>query len=223
MGITEQNDDILQQIKQLKLMDDVLMVKCFENSPECTDLLLQLVLKKLVLQTKTVTVQWKGPSVGLSILAADSRGRCYKVKVFRDDTADRDRKTGLILHSADFEAVRAGRYFEEAEHYVIYIVEHGAVRKPVVRSGILMDGAGKNGWWGFGTTAFYVNCDRKNRSPLGQLMYDFSCTDPSYMNYPILAEKVRYFKEDQQGIRALREILDQKRKKLQKYEASKDI
>ena len=65
-----------------------------------------------------------------------------------------------------------------------------------------------------------MNGDRKNRSPLGKLMYDFSCTDPSYMNYPQLADRVRYFKEDRQGVQDLCEILEEKRKRVQKYEAS---
>lgn len=216
-------DDILHHIKQLRLMDDVLMVRCFENSPECADLLLQLILKKPVLQSKTVTAQWDGPSVGLSISATDSGGQYYKVKVFRNDTADETNQTGLALYSSDLEAVRTGQCYQDAEYYVIYIIEHGAIRKSVYRSGIMLDGIGDEyGWYGFAVKTFYVNGDRKNRSPLGKLMYDFSCTDPAYMNYALLADKVRYFKEDKQGIQATCELLEQKRQNLQKYLAPKD-
>ena len=74
------------------------------------------------------------------------------------------------------------------------------MRKPIDRGGILLDGWNEHGPWGGGTSAFYVNCDRKNRSPLGQLMYDFSCTDPKNMYYDELAERVRFFKEDKEGI-----------------------
>lgn len=222
MNSTEHKDDILQQIKQLKLMDDVLMVKCFENSPECTDLLLQLILKKPVLQSKKVTAQWQEQSIGLDILATDSGGQHYKVKVFRDDTADKKRRSGLELYRTEYAATQNGIDHKVVAHFVIYIVEHGATRKPIDRGGIILDGGGEHNHWGFMTTAFYVNCDRKNRSPLGKLMYDFSCTDPSFMNYPLLADRVRYFKENSQGIRDICEMLEQKKQRTQSCEAPKD-
>ena len=33
---------------------------------------------------------------------------------------------------------------------------------------------------------------------LGQLMHDFFCTDPDDMHYKELADKVRYFKKDEE-------------------------
>ena len=33
-------------------------------------------------------------------------------------------------------------------------------------------------------------------------MHDFFCTDPDDMNYKELADKVRYFKEDEKGRKA---------------------
>ena len=214
------SDDILQQVKHLRLMDDVLMVKCFENDSRCAELLLRLIFKKSALQVSRVKPMWHGPSVGLAILAAN-KGWRYQIRVFRDDTADRDRKNGLELYSAEYAAAMAGIDQNVSAHFVIYIVEHGVTRKPIDKGGILLDGWSEQGYCGFGTSAFYVNCDRKNRSPLGKLMYDFSCTDPSYMNYPQLADRVRYFKEDMQGILALREMLEEKRKRAQNYEAPK--
>lgn len=209
---------ILQQIKNLRLMDDVLLVKCFEDNPKCAELLLGLIFKKSAFQVNRVKAMWHGPSVGLAILATN-RGWRYQIRVFRDDTADRDRKNGLELYSAEHTAALAGIDYKVAAHFAIYIVEHGATHKPIDRGGILIDGWNGHGHCGFDTSAFYVNCDRKNRSPLGQLMYDFSCTDPSYMNYPILADRVRYFKETRQGIRDICEMLEQKR---QKSEAPED-
>lgn len=211
-------DDILLQVKNLRLMDDVLLVKCFEDNPNCAELLLGLIFKKSDFQVKRVKAMWHGSSVGLAILAT-SRGWRYKIRVFRDDTADKERNPGVALYETEYAAARAGIDQNVASHHVIYIIEHGVTRKPIDCRGIMIDGGGKNGRWGFGTTALYVNCDRKNRSPLGQLMYDFACTDPAYMNYPILADRVRYFKESRQGIRDICEMLAQKRQYLQKSAA----
>ena len=71
MDITETSivhNDILQQIKHLRLMDDVLMVKCFEDNPECTELLLQLIIKKSSFRVDQVNAMWHGSSAGLAIL-----------------------------------------------------------------------------------------------------------------------------------------------------------
>lgn len=206
------SDAILQQIKDLRLMDDVLMVKCFEDNPKCAELLLGLIFKKSAFQVNRVKAMWHGSSVGLAILATE-RGWRYQIRVFRDDTADKQRNSGLNLYSAEHAAVQAGIDYKIAAHFAIYLVEHGATRKPIDRGGILLDTWNEHGHCGFGTSAFYVNCGRKNRSPLGQLMYDFSCTDPSDIYYPLLAERVRYYKETRQGIWDICEMLEQKRQK----------
>lgn len=50
-------------------------------------------------------------------------------------------------------------------------------------------------------------------------MHDFSCTSAEEMNYPVLAERVRYFKEDVKGAAAMcREVeklvMEEKRQSL---------
>ncbi len=218
MDITETSivhNDILQQIEHLRLMDDVLMVKCFEDNPKCAELLLQLIFKKSGFRVDRVKAMWQESSAGLNILATNNGGWRYKIRVFRDDTADRKQKKGTELFQSEFSAVQAGTDQNIAGYYAVYIIEHGVARKPIDRGGILLDGWNEHGPWGFGTSSFYVNCDRKNKSPLGQLMYDFSCTDPSYMNYPLLADRVRYFKANGQGVREICEMLEQKRQRTQ--------
>ena len=102
MDITETSivhNDILQQIEHLRLMDDVLMVNCFEDNPKCTELLLQLIIKKSSFRVDRVKAMWHGSSAGLDILATNNGGWRYKIRVFRDDTADRKRKKNIYLRS----------------------------------------------------------------------------------------------------------------------------
>ena len=44
-------------------------------------------------------------------------------------------------------------------------------------------------------------------------MQDFTCTNPDDMNYPVLAQRVRYFKEDTKGVatmcRAFEEVREE--------------
>lgn len=42
----------------------------------------------------------------------------------------------------------------------------------------------------------YVNAKITDETELGKLMQDFHCTDAKNMNNPVLAKRVRYFKEN---------------------------
>ena len=42
-------------------------------------------------------------------------------------------------------------------------------------------------------------------------MYDFSCTNAKDMNYKILADRVRYFKEDVKGVENMCGVLEEMR------------
>lgn len=53
----------------------------------------------------------------------------------------------------------------------------------------------------------------RDDTPIGKLMYDFSCTNPDDMHYAKLEDRVRYFKEDEEGVaamcRAVEELCDE--------------
>lgn len=42
-------------------------------------------------------------------------------------------------------------------------------------------------------------------------MHDFYCTNPKDMNYKILAERVRYFKEDEKGVATMCRVMEDMR------------
>ena len=48
----------------------------------------------------------------------------------------------------------------------------------------------------------------KDDTALGQLMHDFSCTSADEMHYQILADRVRYFKEDKEGVATMCKIME---------------
>lgn len=43
------------------------------------------------------------------------------------------------------------------------------------------------------------------------MMHDFACTDPADMKYPVLAERVRYFKEDRKGVVSMCKAMEEMR------------
>lgn len=56
------------------------------------------------------------------------------------------------------------------------------------------------------------NSQIKDETELGRLMHDFSCTDAKDMHYKILADRVRYFKEDAKGVETMCRAMEEMRK-----------
>ena len=99
------------------------------------------------------------------------------------------------------------------ETYVIFITENDVLRGglPIYHISRIIEEMGKS----FGDEAhiIYVNSQIKDDAALGKLMHDFTCTNPDDMNYPVLAQRVRYFKEDTKGVatmcRAFEEVREE--------------
>jgi hypothetical protein len=45
-------------------------------------------------------------------------------------------------------------------------------------------------------------------TPLGKLIHDFNCISANDMYYPVLAERVRYFKEDVKGVDTMCKLME---------------
>ncbi len=97
------------------------------------------------------------------------------------------------------------------ETYVIFITERDVLGKgkPIYHIDRVIKETGEN----FGDEAhiLYVNGEYRDESPIGILMHDFSCTDAKDMKYRVLAERVRYFKEDEKGVAAMCKAMEDMR------------
>lgn len=60
-----------------------------------------------------------------------------------------------------------------------------------------------------GSHIIYVNGAYRDSTPLGKLMHDLSCTNPDDMNYKVLADRTRYFKEDKEGLKYMSKIVEE--------------
>ena len=50
--------------------------------------------------------------------------------------------------------------------------------------------------------------DNAKKKYIGLLMHDFACSNPADMHYKILADKTRYFKEDEKGVAAMCKVVE---------------
>ncbi|MBP5601457.1 MAG: hypothetical protein J6X78_01900 [Treponema sp.] len=55
----------------------------------------------------------------------------------------------------------------------------------------------------------YVNGEYEGNDPIGDLMHDFACANPDKMRSKILAEKTRYYKQDDKGVRRMSKIMEE--------------
>lgn len=199
-----QHAKYIHLLQGFRLLDDDFMSKVFEDK-ECAQLLLHIILDRNDLAVQDVRGQYsiknlQGRSVRLDILAIDQDGKHYNIEIQRRDEgadAHRARYNSSLL---DANLTHPGdRYGDLRETYVIFITERDVLKAglPIYHIDRIIQETGTP--FGDGSHIIYVNAQHKNDTPLGKLMHDFACTQADDMHYPILAERVRYFKENVKG------------------------
>ena len=103
-------------------------------------------------------------------------------------------------------------YEKLAEMYVIFITENDVLKAGLPIYHIERTIKETGAVFGDGAHIIYVNSQIKDETELGRLMHDFSCTDAKDMYYKILADRVRYFKEDAKGVEAMCRAMEDMRK-----------
>ena len=68
---------------------------------------------------------------------------------------------------------------------------------------------------------FHRDSTALNDTALGKLMHDFSCTSAEEMHYQILADRVRYYKEDREGVATMCKAMEDMRNEAVKENAIK--
>ena len=221
MSITENIDrkhqEDLQRLKNFRLIDDDFFNKCFEGNTECRELVLRIVLdmpdlKVLDVRTQVFLENLLNRSVRLDILATDSNGRKFNIEIQRSDKGAERKRARYNSSMMDVSLLEKGTDFSALpETFVIFITERdymgeGLPVYPVERcvlntKKLFHDGA----------HILYVNGAYRDDSPIGWLMHDFSCADPADMHYNILATRVRFFKEEKEGIAAMCKAMEEMR------------
>lgn len=218
LDFERKHEEDMRRIRDLRLMDDDFMSKVFEDK-ECAEFLLKIILDRDDLTIQEVHGQHdlnnlQGRSVRLDILAVDEENRAYNIGVQRSDRGAGVKRARYNSSLLDANLTQKGDAYNALnETYVIFITEHDVLKKnlPIYHVDRIIRETGED----FGDEAhiIYVNSQIKDESQLGRLMHDFSCKNPNDMNYSVLAQRVRYFKEDTKGVatmcRAFEEVREE--------------
>lgn len=199
----KKHQEDLQRLRGFRLLDDDFLTKCFEGKPdlEVVDVRTQVFLENLL-----------NRSVRLDVLAADSTGRKFNIEIQRADKGAGRKRARYNSSMMDANLLEKGEDFDELpETYVVFITEHDVMGKghPVYQIERCFIGTGEK--FGDGSHILYVNGAYRDETPIGKLMHDFSCTDPSDMYYDILAERARFFKESKEGIAVMCKAMEDMR------------
>lgn len=207
----------LQRLRGFRLLDDDFMSKVFEDKA-CSQFLLQIILDKKGLSVQKVHAQHdvknlQGRSIRLDIVATDENGRVYNIEIQRSDKGASIKRARYNSSLLDANVTELGDDYENLiETYIIFITENDVLKAglPIYH----IDRTIKETGVMFGDEAhiIYVNSQIKDETELGKLMHDFSCTDAKDMYYKILADRVRYFKEDAKGVETMCRAMEEMRK-----------
>ena len=219
LAMNKQNDEerrqlLLSKIAQFRLFDDDFMSKVFEDDIEATEFLLKVILQRddlKVTESKgQVTIKnLLGRSVRLDIKARDKDGKLYNIEVQRADEGADEKRARYYSAILDANTLLPRQNFRDLpETYIIFITEHDVLKGglPLYHINRKIEETGMT--FRDESSIIYVNGEFRGEDEIGKLMHDFSCINPDEMNSKLLAEKTRYFKKDEKGVKRMCKIME---------------
>lgn len=219
----------LERLKSLRYIDDDFMTVCLADNYEGVELILRIVLGREDITIKSVRTQellknLQGRSAILDVHAVDSTKKEFDVEIQRSDAgagAKRARHNSSLL---DAHILKPGDDTEDIpDSYVIFITENDVMKgnQPIYSVERYVTIGENKVLFGDGSHILYVNGKYRGNDEIGKLMHDFSCTDPDDMNYKALAEKARYYKQDEKGVATMCKIMEDMRNEAAREAAQK--
>ena len=202
------------EIQKLRLIDDELMELCFDNNLEAAELLVHVILGRediRIISAKTqVTLKGLMREVRLDILAVDDKGRKYNIEFQRKNKGAEPERARMNASMIDANSLdKGGDFTELPEVYVIFITQHDVLggKLPLYTVNRYIEGTGK--LFHDRSHIIYVNgAHHDSATALGKLVHDIFCEKPEDMNYHELAERVKYFKENEEGVKEVSSVIE---------------
>ena len=169
-------------------------------------------LKVIDVRTQVFVENLLNRSVRLDVLATDSKGRRMNAEIQRSDKGAGYKRARYNSSMLDASLLRKSESFEDLpDTWVIFITENDIPGrgKAVYKVERCFTDTGES--FNDGSHILYVNGAYRDDSPIGKLMHDFSCTNPADMNYGVLADRVRFFKESKEGVAIMCKAIEEMR------------
>lgn len=205
----------LERLKQLRLLDDSLFTKCLDDNAKSMELILGIILNDPSIKVSEVRTQKhieeiQNRSVRLDIFAKNTEnGTVYDVEIQRTNAGASPRRARHNSAALDKELIDKGESIQNLpDSYVIFLTE-----KDIYRHGLAVYHVRRyieelSVPFNDGAEIIYENGSYSDETDIGKLMHDFRTSDPDKMYFSILAESVRYFKEQPEGVDLMCEVME---------------
>ena len=195
-----------EEIQKLTLMNNAFMNLALEDNVPCVEEMLRIILSKPDLVVKTARTQkmFQGfkRSIYLDIYAEDSKGVIYNIEIQQADEGADPRRARFHNGMIDVHSLKAGQDFQELpECYVIFITLKDVLglNKTIYTIHRYIDEELEA--FNDGSHIIYINGSAKDDgTEIWKLIHDLRCTRADEMYFPRLAARVKFLKEDQEGI-----------------------
>ena len=117
---SDKTQELLEILRNFRLLDDTFFSECFDGNTECTELILRIrSVKNLMLH-----------EARLDAYAEDSRGNAYDIEVQRSDIGAEIRRARFYSSMLDSRMLRKGeKYRSIPDSFVIFITENDVMRR----------------------------------------------------------------------------------------------
>ena len=221
-------EERIRLVKQLHLMDDLLFQKVAEDPEVCQEIL------RILLQKPTLHVIEAQPqrflrnigahSVILDLLCRDANGDFFAVEVQKADDDHHQKRVRFNISNVDTSLVEKGiPYRELPDVYAIFLSRFDPfheqktiyhVDRSLRETGSKVDN---------GIHELYVNTTVNDGTEIAELMQYFLHSCGTHPKFQKLSQKVHYYKEQQEGVISMSDIVEEYAKKYAEQYAKEKI
>lgn len=207
----------VNQIKQMRYMDDTFFNECMNDNPDAMELICQIVLANPNIIIKDVLPQkiYKNlagrKSIRLDAWAEDEVTKAqFDVEIQNVHEKLSPKRARYYSSIIDADSLTEGKdYTELSETYVIFITDQD----------VIGDGLGvyyidrtinndRHKAFHDEQHIVYVNGEYQGSDDVGKLVHDLKCTNPADMYYSVLAKRADYLKNNEKGVRHMCQIME---------------
>lgn len=201
-------------VQEMNLMDDDFFQKAMEDIDSCEELIQTILQDESLCVIEADTQKFLRNcgtrSVQLDLLCRSSNNRYFNVEVQKSDKDDHQRRVRYNGSNLDTYATEKGILFKDIpEVYVIYLAKFDIFRgnctvyhidRVVRETGEIVDN---------GFHEIYTNAKVDDGTKIAKLMQYMMNTNGECKEFPRLSKRVKYFKEEQEGVRNMCEAVEQ--------------
>lgn len=202
MGTFEQKREL---VRSFTMFDDDFFAMVMEDKASCQEALRVLTgIRDLVV--KSVKTQYSIRNLGthsviLDTLAEDSNHKLYNIELQVANRDDHQKRVRYYQSNIDISYLDKGAYYNELpELYLIYMTRFDlfqlgkacyTIDRVISGTDVVVDN---------GVHELYVNAANDDKSEVADLMRFFISTKTTEEQFPELSKRIRYFKEEQEGV-----------------------